>query len=66
MDATTAGGASPERMSEDILKTILRDERDIILAPLAPKFAYYLRHLCPPVYFWIMARRAKKLSLKDI
>lgn len=64
MDATTAAGASPESVSEDILKAILRDKRDVILAPLAPKCAYYLRHWCSPLYFWIMARRAKKLSTK--
>uniref|UniRef100_A0AAG5D639 Dehydrogenase/reductase SDR family protein 7-like n=1 Tax=Anopheles atroparvus TaxID=41427 RepID=A0AAG5D639_ANOAO len=62
MDASTAGGASPESTATSILRAIARDEKDIILAPIAPRVAYWLRHLMPPVYFWIMKKRADKLS----
>uniref|UniRef100_A0A182JWG1 Dehydrogenase/reductase SDR family protein 7-like n=1 Tax=Anopheles christyi TaxID=43041 RepID=A0A182JWG1_9DIPT len=62
LDPTTAGGASPEDTASSILKAILRDEKDIMLAPIAPRAAYWLRHLMPPVYFWIMKKRAAKLS----
>ncbi|KFB43271.1 AGAP005532-PA-like protein [Anopheles sinensis] len=62
MDATTAGGASPEATANSILKAIARDEKDIILAPIAPRVAYWLRHFMPPVYFWVMKKRAEKLN----
>ncbi|XP_058820513.1 dehydrogenase/reductase SDR family protein 7-like isoform X2 [Topomyia yanbarensis] len=62
MDSTTASGAEPERIAKRILKAILRDEQDVTISQAAPKVAYWIRHLCPSLYFWIMARRAKKMS----
>lgn len=64
-DPTTASGASPDTVAKRILKALLRDEDDITIAPIAPRVAYWIRHLCPPIYFWIMARRAKKLDLSN-
>lgn len=61
-DAATATGASPEKVAKLILKAVLRDEDDITIAPIAPRVAYWIRHLCPPLYFWIMARRAQKID----
>uniref|UniRef100_A0A1Q3F839 Putative 11beta-hydroxysteroid dehydrogenase type 1 n=1 Tax=Culex tarsalis TaxID=7177 RepID=A0A1Q3F839_CULTA len=65
MDPTTESGSSPEKVAKRILKAVLRDEQDIIIAPIAPLIAYWIRHLCPPLYFYIMARRAKKLESAD-
>ncbi|XP_065094087.1 dehydrogenase/reductase SDR family protein 7-like [Ochlerotatus camptorhynchus] len=65
MDSTTTSGASPETVAKRILKALLRDEDDITIAPIAPRVAYWIRHLCPPLYFWIMARRARKLDLSN-
>ncbi|XP_041773980.1 dehydrogenase/reductase SDR family protein 7-like [Anopheles merus] len=62
MDAATAGGASPQDTASSILKAIARDEKDVMLAPIAPRAAYWLRHLMPSVYFWIMKKRAEKLN----
>uniref|UniRef100_A0A182NM29 Dehydrogenase/reductase SDR family protein 7-like n=1 Tax=Anopheles dirus TaxID=7168 RepID=A0A182NM29_9DIPT len=62
MDAATASGASAEDTAQSILKAIVRDDKDIMLAPIAPKAAYCLRHLMPSLYFWIMKKRAEKLS----
>lgn len=62
MDAATAGGASPQDTASSILKAIARDEKDVMLAPIAPRAAYWLRHLAPSVYFWIMKKRAEKLN----
>lgn len=62
MDAATADGADRFEVSKEILRRVLNDEKDIILAPIAPLLAYYIRFLCPSLYFWIMAQRAKKLA----
>ncbi|GAB0094625.1 Dehydrogenase/reductase SDR family protein 7-like [Sergentomyia squamirostris] len=62
MDPSTASGANPDDMALDILRCVLRDEKDVILASIPPKIAYYLRYFCPSAYFWIMARRAVKLA----
>lgn len=62
VDSTTSTGANPDEMAMDILKCILRDSKDVILAPITPKIAHFLRYFCPPLYFWIMARRAVKLA----
>uniref|UniRef100_A0A182RN17 Dehydrogenase/reductase SDR family protein 7-like n=1 Tax=Anopheles funestus TaxID=62324 RepID=A0A182RN17_ANOFN len=62
MDAATASGASAEDSAAGILKAIARDEKDIIMAPIAPRAAYWLRHAMPSVYFWIMKKRAEKLT----
>lgn len=62
MDAATATGADPLEMSQEILRSVLSDRKDVMLAPLGPRLAYYIRFLCPPLYFWIMTERAKKLS----
>lgn len=62
MDATTASGASPESTSKDILNAVLAGKKDIILAPFSTKIAYYLRFLCPPLFFWIIVKRAQKLG----
>lgn len=61
MDATTETGANPDTMAKQILREVLNGSKDVVLAPLAPRIAQYLRHLCPALYFWIMARRARKM-----
>ncbi|KAH8366796.1 hypothetical protein KR200_011115 [Drosophila serrata] len=65
MDETTAKGMSPDKLAERILQCILRKEPDIIVSDIQAKVAYYLRHLCPSLYFWIMAKRALKLEKAD-
>lgn len=62
MDAATATGANPDQVAKQILSEVLKESKDVILAPLAPRLAYYLRFLCPSAYFWIMARRARKMA----
>lgn len=67
-DQSTASGASPESVSEDILKAVLMNHKDVVLAPLYIRTVSYLRLLFPSVYFWVMQHRAKKLaaSIKPI
>ncbi|EDV90784.1 dehydrogenase/reductase SDR family protein 7-like [Drosophila grimshawi] len=62
MDEATAKGMLPSKLAERILQCILRREPDIIVSDCQAKIAYYLRHLLPSVYFWIMAKRALKLE----
>ncbi|XP_034488455.1 dehydrogenase/reductase SDR family protein 7-like [Drosophila innubila] len=62
MDEATAKGMSPQKLSERILQCILCKEPDIIVSDFQAKIAYYLRHLLPSVFFWIMAKRALKLE----
>jgi dehydrogenase/reductase SDR family member 7B len=62
MDDTTAHGADPIEMANDIVRAILDDKKDVILCSLAPKLAYWIRIYFPSLYFWIMAKRARKLS----
>lgn len=66
MDSATASGASPGIVAKRVLKAVLRDEQDITISSLAPKMAYWIRHICPSLYFWIMARRARKLNTPTI
>lgn len=62
MDSATSTGANPDTMARQILRAILGGKKDVIIAGLAPRVAYYLRYFCPSAYFWVMARRAKKLG----
>jgi len=62
MDKTTESGYQPKYVAECILKSILKQEKEIIIAPLSPKCAIILRTLFPSLYFWIMQKRAKKLA----
>ena len=62
MDENTSHGADPIQMAHDIVRAILADKKDVILCSFAPKLAYWIRVLFPSLYFWIMAKRAHKLS----
>lgn len=61
-DATTASGASPESVADDIRKAILSDKRDVILAPILPQAVHWIRFLLPSIYFWVMEKRARKMA----
>lgn len=62
LDAATASGANPDTMARQILSEVLKGSKDVIIAPLAPRIAYYLRYFCPRLYFWVMAKRARKMQ----
>lgn len=62
MDDAIASGADRFDVAADILRSVLSGDKDVILAPIAPRLAYYIRFLCPPIYFWIMEQRAKNLK----
>lgn len=60
MDETTENGYEPEYVAEYILKSILKQEKEVTIAPFMPKAAILLRTLFPSLFFWIMQNRAKK------
>lgn len=61
-DSTTATGASPERIADEIRKAILSEEKDVVLAPILPIAVQWLRLLCPSLYFWVMEKRARRMK----
>lgn len=63
-DADTASGMSPEKASEDILKAVLMQQKDVVIAPLYIRLVAKLRHFLPEIYFWVMQKRAKTLARK--
>ncbi|XP_054008597.1 dehydrogenase/reductase SDR family protein 7-like [Hylaeus anthracinus] len=65
MDKTTEEGYSPEYVADCTLKAILKEEKDVLIAPVTPRLAVYLRTLCPSLYFWIMQKRAQKSEKED-
>lgn len=65
MDQATEEGYSPEYVADCILKAVLKQKKDIVIAPFVPKCAIYLRVLCPSLYFWIMQKRARKTDKKE-
>ncbi|CAG9797097.1 unnamed protein product [Chironomus riparius] len=65
MDESTAQGTDPIEMAKYILQAVLKDKKDVIFCGLAPRLAYYIRFLMPSLYFWIMSKRAQKLSKQN-
>jgi dehydrogenase/reductase SDR family protein 7B len=62
MDNETAQGADPIELANEIVRAVLDDKKDVVSASLSPRLAILIRSWCPSLYFWIMAKRAHKLS----
>ncbi|KYN36986.1 Dehydrogenase/reductase SDR family protein 7-like protein [Trachymyrmex septentrionalis] len=62
MDKTTESGFQPKFVAECILKSVLKQEKEVTIASFSPKCAIVLRTLFPSFYFWIMQKRARKLA----
>ncbi|KAK2187116.1 hypothetical protein NP493_179g05000 [Ridgeia piscesae] len=60
MDAATASGMTPEYVANQILQAVARRQDDVVVAPLLYRIVVLLRALQPNLFFWIMARRARK------
>ena len=60
MDATTASGMPPEYVANRILQAVARRQDDVVVASLLYRMVVLLRALQPNLFFWIMARRARK------
>lgn len=61
-DAATANGISAERAAAEILRAILSDQKDVMIAPFHLRLVPYLRAILPEVYFWAMRRRASQYA----
>ena len=64
MDATTASGLEPSIAAENILMSVLKNDKQLVLCPLFPKIAIFLRFVFPNIYFYLMKKRAEKESNK--
>ncbi|KAI0236225.1 Dehydrogenase/reductase SDR family protein 7-like [Lamellibrachia satsuma] len=60
MDAATTSGMTPQYVASRILQAVARRQNDVVVAPLLYRMVVLLRVLHPNLFFWIMARRAKK------
>ncbi|XP_043274225.1 dehydrogenase/reductase SDR family protein 7-like [Venturia canescens] len=60
MDKTLQEGYTPEYVARRILTAVLKEEKEIMISPITPKAATFLRYIWPSLYFKIMERRAKK------
>uniref|UniRef100_A0A1I8PCD4 Dehydrogenase/reductase SDR family protein 7-like n=1 Tax=Stomoxys calcitrans TaxID=35570 RepID=A0A1I8PCD4_STOCA len=58
MDKATAKGMSTDECAMSILNSLLSNEKDVIISQVTASAAYWVRFLCPPLYFWIMEKRA--------
>lgn len=68
MDASTEQGYSAGFVAEKVVRAVVQKEKEVVVATVAPKVAIFLRHFLPSVYFYIMAKRAKKIAFnkKDV
>jgi len=60
LDNTTEQGYSAKYVAQQIMESMVRRRKELILAPLHVWLAVLLRALLPGVYFYIMKRRARK------
>ncbi|XP_012273181.1 dehydrogenase/reductase SDR family protein 7-like [Orussus abietinus] len=65
MDKDLEEGYTAQYVAECILNAVLSNQKELIIAPVAPKVAIFLRWAFPSLYFWIMHRRAKRLAKEE-
>lgn len=65
MDETTKSGYSPKYVADEVLKSALRNDKEITVGNFTQKAAIFLRSFIPPLYFKIMQERAKKQMKKN-
>lgn len=62
MDVSTAAGFTPEYAATKMVDAIANKQKELIISQLLPSLAITMRHSIPSLYFWLMARRAKKTT----
>lgn len=60
MDPNTEKGYSCEYVSKEILKAILEEKKEIVVADATAKIGIFLRNFIPSLYFFAMVKKAKK------
>lgn len=64
-DSETASGMSPEKASEDILKAVLMQQKDVVIAPLFIRFVAKLRHFLPQILLLGYAEQSQKIGSQN-
>lgn len=62
MDKTTEDGYSPDYVAEQVLSAVLRQNKEIMIAPFIVKAVHFIRYMFPSLYFLIMKNRAKNVE----
>ena len=52
-------GIKPRDFANGVLRAVLDDEKDVIIAQLYARGAYWLNFLCPSLIYWLMINRAR-------
>jgi dehydrogenase/reductase SDR family protein 7B len=66
MDATTAAGADPQMVAEEILDKVAAGQQDFtVAATLSAKAAIWMRFLCPWLLQQILVKRYEKSLVKE-
>lgn len=65
MDASTARGMSAAVCAKRILETLLNEEKDVLICDLQSRVGFWLRFVCPSLYYWVMEKRAFKLDKEN-
>ncbi|XP_037295526.1 dehydrogenase/reductase SDR family protein 7-like [Manduca sexta] len=60
MDPSTDAGFTPEYTASRILDSIVSKQNELIVSQFMPRFAIFLRHTMPAIYFRIMAKRTNR------
>jgi len=60
LDKNTEQGYSVQYVAQQILESMVKGKKELVLAPLHVRLAVLLRALLPGVYFYIMKRKAIK------
>ena len=64
MDASTADGRSPMDVAKVIMHAVINKKSEVITCSLLPRMVYWLRFVCPPLYFLAMGQRASSQKQK--
>lgn len=60
MDPSIEQGYSSDYVAAKIVKALVEKRKEIVIATILPRIAIFLRKYLPSIYFYIMARRARK------
>ncbi|XP_070505810.1 dehydrogenase/reductase SDR family protein 7-like [Chironomus tepperi] len=58
-DPDISDGIKPDDLANDILRAVLDDKKDVIIAQLYVEAAVWLRNICPCLFHWIATIRAR-------
>lgn len=61
-DPNTEQGYSASFVAEKIVRAVVQKEKEVVIATALPRIAIFIRHFFPGLYFYIMAKRAKKVG----